>query len=201
MRVLLISLIPTVAVILLLSLYQASWASLIVCTSTSIQCNGTSGDDLIIASHIGNIIHGLGGNDYIQGGGLKGNYIYGDDGDDRLIGSEGSDGLYGGLGNDFYDGRDGSDSIVEPLQVGGVIDFSNDVISGGNGDDYIDAGLGADRIHAGPGNDSIFPNGYHRDFSFDIVNCGSGASDSLYNFYSGDGDATVNCEFVTDLDG
>lgn len=125
----------------------------------------------------------------------------GDDGNDRLIGSDGNDGLYGGAGNDYYDGRAGSDTILEGLWVGaGILVFSNDVISGGEGDDYIDSTLGSDRIHGGPGNDRIYPNGYHRDFSTDYVNCGSDTGDRIFYSYSSDGDTTVNCEQITDLD-
>ena len=64
------------------------WAALIFCTSTS-ECNGTSGNDVIYGHVNGNIIHGLGGNDYIIGSATSTspNYIYGDDGNDRLIGS------------------------------------------------------------------------------------------------------------------
>lgn len=202
MRVLLISLVTAVAVIILFSLDQASWAALIYCTSASLQCNGTSGDDMIFGHYVGNIIHGLGGNDYIVGdGSSSNNFFYGDDGNDRLIGSEGNDGLYGGPGNDYYDGRMGHDTIIEPLEAGGgPVVFSDDVISGGEGDDFINSRLGADRISGGPGTDFIWPNGYHRDFSFDIINCGSGTFDQSLDVSSSDGDTSINCELVRDID-
>jgi Ca2+-binding RTX toxin-like protein len=201
MRVLLISLITGVAGILLFSLDQPSWAELIFCQLPPAPvCEGTSGDGVIVGQS-GNIIFGKAGDDYIETHGSSASYIYGDDGNDRLIGSYGNDGLYGGAGNDYYDGGHGSDSIAESLWVrAGTLVFSNDVISGGEGDDYIDSRLGSDRIHGGPGNDRIYPNGYDRDFSFDIVNCGSDTGDRVLYLYSGDGDTTVNCEFVTDLD-
>ena len=51
-----------------------------------------------------------------------------------------------------------------PLKAGGgIIVFSNEVISGGARDDYLNSGLGADRIHSGAGIDILFPNGYHSD--------------------------------------
>lgn len=197
----LISLVTGAAVILLFSLDQPSWAELIVCPSPPAPCVGTAGDDIILGE--GNTIYGMAGDDYILSSGTSPNYIYGENGNDRLIGSHGNDALFGGAGNDYYDGGLGSDVIAEDLWVGGApgtLVFSNDVISGAEGDDYIISGLGSDRIHGGPGNDIIYPNGYHRDFSFDIINCGSGTGDQILSSYSGDSDTTVNCEQITDFD-
>jgi Ca2+-binding RTX toxin-like protein len=200
MRLLLNSLITGAAVILLFSLDQTSWAALIFCPHNVVECNGTPNDDMILAHPNGNIIHGLGGNDYIISFGLPElSFMYGDDGNDRLIGSDANDGLYGGPGNDYYDGGFGSDSIVEIDPRLGILVFSDDVISGGQGDDFIFSALGSDRIHGGPGNDIIRPDGYHRDFSFDTLDCGSGTGDQVY-YNSGDGDTTVNCEQITDFD-
>ena len=190
------------AVILLFSLDQPSWADVIYCPTPPATCYGTARDDLIYGgSYRGpNIIYGMAGDDYIWTVGTQPVIIHGGDGNDRLIGSSGNDELFGGAGNDYYDGLYGSDVIEEGVSAGGILVFSNDVISGGEGDDWIDSGLGSDRIQGGPGNDQIYPNGWHRDFSFDIVNCGSDTGDRIFNSYSGDGDTTVNCEQITDFD-
>lgn len=187
------------AVILLFSVDQSSWADIIFCQPpTPGQCNGTPRDDIIYGWE--HVIFGRAGNDYIQTAGSDPNYIFGGDGNDRLLGSSGNDGLYGGAGIDYYDGGGGSDTILEEVLGEATLVFSNDVISGGEGDDWIDPALGSDRIHGGPGNDQIYPNGYYRDFSFDTVNCGAGTGDRIFNSYSGDGDTIVNCEQITDFD-
>jgi len=200
----LISLISALGIaILFLHLDQTSWAALIGCSDTIIACNGTSDDDIIYGSSNGNVIHGLGGNDYIisYGSAYRSSIINGDEGNDILIGSDLNDVLYGGIGNDYYDGGRGDDTISEALlSETGIVASDNDVISGGEGDDFIDSGLGADMIHSGPGNDQIMPDGYHRDFSIDTIDCGSD-NDRLFLFYSSDGDTQSNCETVNDQDG
>ena len=110
-----ISIICALAVtIFFLHLEQTSWGAVINCPATPFTCNGTSGDDIIIASYpSGNFIHGLTGNDYILGAGNNPNYLFGDEGNDILIGSAGNDALNGGLGNDRYDGGDGADTIYD----------------------------------------------------------------------------------------
>lgn len=199
MRIVLNSLITALAAILLFLLNQPSWAVLIYCTSPPALCEGTEGDDIIYGA--GNIIFGRAGNDYISTVGNSTNVIYGHDDNDTLIGSHGNDALLGGAGNDYYDGGGAADTIIEELHQSpaGTLVFSNDVISGGEGDDYIQSALGSDRIHGGPGNDRIYPDGYHRDFSFDIVSCGSDMDDHIF-YNSGDGDTIVNCELIIDFD-
>jgi Ca2+-binding RTX toxin-like protein len=75
----------------------------------------SSGETLTGLDNRGDIIQGLGGNDYI--------YAYG--GDDTLIGGTGSDYLYGGTGNDHYvfspgdsPTSSGGDTIVENASEG-----------------------------------------------------------------------------------
>jgi Ca2+-binding RTX toxin-like protein len=98
----LISLMAALAAATLFSFGQTGWAAVINCSETIQLCNGTSGDDIIFgASGIVNVIHGLGGNDYILGIGTE--VIYGDDGDDTLTASIGDDYINGGRGNDRID--------------------------------------------------------------------------------------------------
>lgn len=177
---------------------QTSWAAIMYCPTTATVCNGTAGDDYIVAITPNLVIHGLGGNDIIFGFGYGNNYIFGDDGNDILIGGTLNDGLYGGRGDDKYDGLEGDDTIDDGVGLGFTI--SNDVMSGGLGDDFIFADGGADKINGGPGNDQIYPNSFHRDFSSDSVDCGSG-SDRVSSFYSGDSDSAAFCETVSNADG
>ncbi len=92
---------------------QISWAAVILCPTTTLDCNGTTADDIIFGNSGTNIIHGLAGNDHLFGSGYSTDYIYGDDGNDVIIGSMGNDALFGGNGNDKYDGDRGDDTILE----------------------------------------------------------------------------------------
>jgi Ca2+-binding RTX toxin-like protein len=200
-----ISLITVVSVTFLFSFGQTGWGAVTViqCPTTTQTCNGTAGDDMIFgAGNIISIIHGLEGNDYIISSATSANnadIVWGDDGNDTLVGTFFNDTLNGGSGNDKYDGYFGNDTIIEYITAQGLLVSNNDVISGGQGNDFIDSGHGSDRINTGQGNDFIRPNGSWRDFSIDTVNCGSG-TDIVQNTHSAD-DTAVNCESVGDNDG
>jgi Ca2+-binding RTX toxin-like protein len=197
-------LISTIAAIVLISVLQfvvqSGWAAVIECPTTILECNGTTADDIIFGNSGTNVIHGLAGNDYIFGSGYSSDYIFGDDGNDVLLGSHGNDVLQGGRGNDKYSGSGGDDTIMEDVGSVGSFNNNNDIISGGEGSDYLSSGFGVDSINGGPGKDYAYPNGYHRDFSFDSVNCGEGTEDFLFLFYSGDGETAINCEILWDED-
>jgi hypothetical protein len=94
--------------------------------------------------------------------------IFGEAGNDSLIGARGSDQLWGGLGNDTLLGGPGNDQLAgesgndrlfgdgdHDLLLGGV---GNDVLFGGNGNDVILAGAGADRLHGQRGQDLLVGN-------------------------------------------
>jgi len=197
----LISSITGVAVILLFSLDQTSWAAVINCPPTPTVCNGTSGDDIMFASLSGSFMHGLAGNDYILASGTNPNYIWGDDGNDILFGAVGNDRLEGGRGNDKYDGYSGDDTILDMPYIEGSLVNNDDLISGGPGNDYILSGEGLDRIYGGSGNDQIYPSaGNSRDFSYDFIDCGPDINDRLAFFFSSDGETAMNCEYVQDMD-
>lgn len=87
---------------------------------------GAGGDD---------VLHGLGGDDFIQGA-AGADVIYGDDGNDDLRADAGADQLWGGAGNDILSGGDGADTLN-----GGA---GNDVIEGGAGNDHLWGGAGSD---------------------------------------------------------
>lgn len=197
-----IAFITVFSLIFLLSTKQTSWADLIYCPSTGNLCNGTSGDDIIYGgfNNPSQVIQGLGGNDWIMAAPTT-QAIFGNEGNDTLLGSNGNDHLYGGPGSDKMDGGPGDDNFEEYVNQEGTLVNNDDIISGGEGIDRINSGVGADRIHGGPGNDLIWPDGaITRDFAVDSVNCGADTQDRIFFFHSADGDTTVNCELVNDLD-
>ena len=144
------------------------------------------GDDTLTTTYSGIAVYGGDGDDHLdaaaaaanpESGNSNGIDLYGDDGNDVLVGSarrdaleggtgndqisggDGDDGIDGGPGNDHVDGGAGNDSIA-----GGP---GNDVVAGGDGDDWIgsddteagndvfDGGPGADLVFGGPGNDVV----------------------------------------------
>ncbi|WP_460274794.1 Hint domain-containing protein [Celeribacter sp. ULVN23_4] len=119
----------------------------------------TSGDDQYT-----NIIHGGGGDDYIDGK-AGADYLYGDSGDDTIYGGEGDDYIEGGTGTDTIYGEEGDDTIY-----------------GGDGDDIIDGGDGADTIDGGDGDDTIYLG------SGDTVTGGDGSDTFIIDADQLDGD-------------
>jgi Ca2+-binding RTX toxin-like protein len=82
--------------------------------------------------------------------------IFGEGGNDTLIGGSGNDTLVGGNGNDLLQGMNGDD-ILEG-------DLGNDTLHGGPGDDYLNGGTsgtfyagsdGTDVLDGGTGNDFV----------------------------------------------
>lgn len=103
-----------------------------------------------------NTLYGDAGNDIIIGGeeadliyGGKGNdYVYAGDGRNAVYAGAGNDVLVGGYDNDRLFGDAGNDYIF------GLED--DDTIDGGAGNDHIYGGSGSDRIETGKGNDTIY---------------------------------------------
>ena len=87
------------------------------------------------------------GNDYARVGGQRAT-IFGDQGDDLVIGGAADDTIYGGVGLDRLFGSGGPDRIFG--------DDGNDLIGGGDGNDsQLFGGAGNDTISGGRGNDRI----------------------------------------------
>lgn len=97
---------------------------------------GTTSDDRLEGTHIGEEILGLAGNDR----------IFGRQGNDILSGGEGRDNLYGGQGDDVLKGGAGNDYLS-----GGR---GNNKLFGGEGDDTLASRLGSDFLDGGKGNDT-----------------------------------------------
>lgn len=95
-------------------------------------------------NELDNRLMGSAGDDILYG--LAGNdLIQGGAGNDRLYGGIGNDDLRGDAGNDLLDGGDGNDMLI-----GGE---GNDILLGGNGDDILEGGPGSDTLTGGAGKD------------------------------------------------
>lgn len=101
---------------------------------------GGDGDDTIRGSDLGfDVLYGNRGDDILIGAGRE-DALYGGQGADTLSGGGGNDVLYGNLGDDVLSGGDGNDTLY-----GGQ---GADVLYGGDGVNVLIGGLGADVIHA-----------------------------------------------------
>nr|WP_067294171.1 DUF4347 domain-containing protein [Marinobacterium profundum] len=152
---------------------------------TSIRAAGTANNDEyeISTEIVANLeIHGAGGNDIIT---LTGNSnadksrrIYGEGGNDTLIGTNMADLIVGGDGNDNIMAQDGADVIFgdneDGTGTGSDFIWATGTALGTSGlangfANYIDAGAGSDQVLTGEGNDRIL-GGTGDDF----INAGGG---------------------------
>lgn len=99
---------------------------------------GTSGDDYIVAPDGHYTIYGEAGNDTLCLTGNSFGTLYGNDGNDVLVGGASSDKLYGGAGDDQLFGEAG-----------------NDYLAGQDGDDALDGGGNSDKCFGGNGADTV----------------------------------------------
>jgi Ca2+-binding RTX toxin-like protein len=148
------------------------------------------------------VLFGDFGNDTLIGGGAA-DELDGGVGDDLLDGRQGNDRVIGDAGNDTLRGGDGADTLNggdgDDIIFGGETDADlRDVIYGGNGNDRIDAGHGNDQVYGGEGNDTI-EGGFGVDTiegqAGDDVLTGSAFSDLVFG---GDGNDFVNGGFGSD---
>ena len=127
-----------------------------------------SGDDTVISNlSIDSEIFGQAGDDFLVGGFAIDN-IRGGNGNDTLIGRTGDDDLRGNAGDDELFGQLGDDTIFAGLGAdtvfGGAGDddiFGTDgfnTLNGNNGDDNIVGGLTVDTISGGNGDDRLVGN-------------------------------------------
>ncbi|WP_271621893.1 AIDA repeat-containing protein [Bradyrhizobium sp. CCBAU 51745] len=152
---------------------------------------GTTGDDIIHAYGMFNVIHGNGGNDAIYAG------LYGTvdvPSGDSIVHLQGFDNhVTGGDGNVTVTGATGATMIA--LGNGNdTIDASGygNIITLGNGKNIVHPGDGASTITAGNGNDQVTLSGFGNKVVLgngdDVVTGGGGAN----NVTLGDGDNTVD---------
>ncbi len=98
--------------------------------------------------------------------------VFGDAGNDLLIGTDSADFLSGGDGNDTLIGNDGNDTLNG--------DAGTDSIDGGAGSDVIDGGTGTAILEGGDGNDSLTGSILN-----DVINGGAG-NDTLVGLNGND---------------
>lgn len=143
-------------------------------------------------------------NDLGQGDGYSYGQIrvFGEKGDDRIVGSEyrsvddqffggdDDDYLSGGLGNDILIG-DNVTLAADGKTVKSVWGTGNDEIYGGDGDDYIDGAAGNNELYGDDGHDKIYAgagNDYVRGGDGnDVINAGDGYNE----VYGDDGDDKI----------
>lgn len=115
---------------------------------------GTKSDDYILASDGNDVVYGGSGHDVLKGGngsdtlyGEGGNddlqgeagddILFGADGDDNLYGGLGTDRLFGGSGSDYFNMRDGADVADGGDGNDGIMEITDDTVTGGAGDDLF----------------------------------------------------------------
>ena len=107
------------------------------------------------------------GNDTIDVRGwplLGGTQVFGDLGDDVVLGGDASDAFYGGAGAD--------------------------ILRGGGGDDFLVAGQGADRLYGEAGSDALLDGDGTLRQDLDRFDCGDGLDSAFWR----PNDIVVNCE-------
>ena len=80
-----------------------------------------------------------------------------------------------------------TDDIVEASRTVGYVDFSDDHLDGGDGDDELHAGIGNDHLDGGDGDDSLFGDDgddvLRAGFGNDVLTGGAGLD--AFTFYAG----------------
>jgi hypothetical protein len=153
-------------------------------------CHGTEKADTMRATNkLTEFMYGKSGADTMYGGGnLLTQHLYdemlGGLGPDKMYGGQGRQSLSGGGGVDRIYGQDGADS----LRFGGFtgsrrIDRTDDYYYGGEGDDsfFVGGTNGVDRVYGGTGDDHIFVAGNAATGAKEIVDCGPGTDEVIYD--------------------
>ena len=99
-------------------------------------------------------VRGNEGNDSITVNGRLPSSLFGNEGDDTIIGSAGPDYIEGGIGSDNLNAREGEDTIY--ASAPGVADTAGNTIQGGRSNDEIFGSSFKDTIFGGEANDTIF---------------------------------------------
>ncbi len=120
-----------------LKVYGATGVGSYVLANGSFSFHGRDNDDHVVVDDAMAVIHGGGGNDSVSvndiSPGRSQVIVYGEAGEDSLLGSEASDYIDGGRDTDIVEGHGGDDYII-----GGA---GADVASGGFGNDIIFGGI------------------------------------------------------------
>ena len=128
---------------------------------------GASGVALNLAAAQVEQAHGNSGNDRFDASGMTDAVrLYGNGGDDLLIGGGANDRLYGQAGDDLVVGGDGADSLYGH--------DGDDVLRGDAGNDRLYGHAGADSLLGGEGNDRLYVD------ADDLVIDGGLGTDTVY---------------------
>jgi Ca2+-binding RTX toxin-like protein len=125
-------------------IYDAVYASFFNDDANDTTITDNVGRPMPAIGDANNLIHALGGDDYVVSG-AGDDQLYGDAGVDQIYGGLGNDRLFGGTEDDWLYGDDGTTSAS-----GG-----NDYMDGGEGNDFLHGGAGRDILLGGKGNDLI----------------------------------------------
>lgn len=121
-----------------------------------------------------NKIYGDAGNDIIIGGDDI-DLIYGGAGNDKIYAGDGRNAVYGGKGSDFLLGGWENDRLFGDAGNDTIYGWGDDdTIHGGSGNDTIYGGSGNDRIETGKGNDTIYFEG--TEHGIDVVSSEGGTT-------------------------
>lgn len=130
-----------------------------------------------------NTLYGDAGNDIIIGG-EDIDLIYGGDGNDYIYTGDGRNAAYGGKGRDVIVGGWDKDRLFGEAGVDYIYGLGDDdTIHGGAGNDHIWGGSGNDTIETGTGDDTIYFEG--KEYGVDTVTSQSGKT--IFKFIA-DGD-------------
>lgn len=111
---------------------------------------------------------------------IPSNVIFGESGNDVVVGANFSDVIFGGTGNDHIYGLDGRDVLFGGGNNGkqNYKDQGRDTIDGGGGNDTINGGGGSDVLTGGGGSDIfVFDRGFGADTVTDFDVAGSAGGD------------------------
>ena len=99
--------------------------------------------------------------------------IFGNNGNDEIVGTEFDEIIEGRNGNDLLDGGEGNDELLggegSDTLIGGSGD---DELRGGEGNDILSAGTGFDAIYGDEGYDTVQISGSSSDYEFGILDNG-----------------------------
>ncbi|MEO0911984.1 MAG: hypothetical protein AAFY59_03205 [Pseudomonadota bacterium] len=115
------------------------------------------GDDYVNNrnGNITGVVYGEAGDDTILGG-TRAETLNGGAGNDRILGGLGNDLLIGANDDEFLNGEQGNDTlrggVGNDILRGGL---GRDVLNGFSGDDVLDGGQGADTLNGGQGSDTF----------------------------------------------
>ncbi|WP_303089847.1 putative Ig domain-containing protein [Neisseria sp.] len=122
-------------------------------------------------------------NDHRVAVGGSGDFLYGGEGDDLMIGQDGSDYLYGGAGEDILYGDDNREDIAN---------YGNDYLNGGSGNDRLYGGKGNDALIGGSGSDHLFGGEGNDSYRFDSKDLQIAADENVIHDSDGKGSIVID---------